>query len=104
MWLHPHLGRDRATVPVMAQVTITRTLCDMPHDTDDVPDGFPVVITTPDGTWDVDLCAVHAAHFLMGPISAGRPQRRTRKRASVLQLVPDDALAPGATRVQVRGD
>ena len=72
-------------MPDMAQVTITRTLCDMPHDDDEIPDAFPVVITTPDGTWDVDLCAVHAAHFLMGPISAGRAQRkRGRPRGPVL--------------------
>lgn len=64
--------------------TITRMIitCDMPHD--DETDAMSVTVTTPDGTWDVDLCPDHAAQHLMPVIAAGRRQpRRTRRLVAV---------------------
>lgn len=68
----------------MATKTITRVLCDMPHDED--VDALPITVTTPDGTWDVDLCPDHAAEYLMPVLTEGRAQRRTRRAR-----VPSDA-------------
>jgi hypothetical protein len=58
-------------------------VCDLPHDEGDDVAAFPVTITTPDGTWSVDVCAAHAEHFLFAVIGAGRAERRTRARRPV---------------------
>jgi hypothetical protein len=61
----------------MTTSTITLTICDMPHD-DEVDGAMTVTVSTPDGTWDVDVCPDHGAKFLMPVITAGRQQRRAR--------------------------
>jgi len=61
----------------MATKTIVQVLCDMPHPED--VEGFAVTITTPEGTWDLDVCADHAGP-LLDLVSVGRRQGRTRRR------------------------
>lgn len=67
----------------MATRVQTITTCDMPHD-DEVTDAMPVTVTTPDGTWEVDVCPDHAARHLMPVIaSARRVGRAPRTRVAV---------------------
>lgn len=61
----------------MATKTIVLTLCDFPHEED--TEGFPVTVTSPDGTWDVDVCPTHAAP-LLDIVAAGRIQKRNHTR------------------------
>lgn len=66
----------------MASQRIVRTICDMDHDPAGPPvDGMPVTITTPDGTWSVDLCPDHGAVLL--PLVAAAPVHVKARRSRV---------------------
>lgn len=65
----------------MAQRVTTVVICDLPHD-EEVDGALPVSLTTPDGTWTLDVCTDHAAEYLMPLVSAAHKTPRRARAAA----------------------